>query len=235
VKDPARDLPLGILGSLLICTLLYIAVAAVLTGMVPFREIDPTAPLASASSRAASTYGRHHLGGRVAGLTSVLLVLLLGQSRIFFAVSRDGLLPPAFSKIHPRFRTPYIPTTATGIAVGITAAAASDRGNRGTHQYRDAVRLHPRMPGCMDSAPCRSEAASAVSDPMVPAVPILGVGFCVFLMARLPLLTWIRFFVWLAIGLVIYFTYGRSIAASIRMQPQLSRRRSPAEACVLEN
>jgi APA family basic amino acid/polyamine antiporter len=95
----------------------------VLTGMVPFREIDPTAPLASAFlARGLTAVAWIISAGAVAGLTSVLLVLLLGQSRIFFAVSRDGLLPPAFSKIHPRFRTPYIPTTATGIAVGITAA-----------------------------------------------------------------------------------------------------------------
>src|SRR5208283_3045906 len=115
VKDPARDLPRGILGSLFICTLLYILVAAVLTGMVPARSIDITAPLASAFLQR----GMHAISGlislgAVAGLTSVLLVLMLGQSRVFFAVSRDGLLPPAFCKIHPKHRTPYIPTTLTG-------------------------------------------------------------------------------------------------------------------------
>ena len=123
VVEPNRDLPLGILGSLFVCTLLYILVAGVLTGMVPAHLIDVNAPLASAFV----LRGMHALSGfislgAVAGLTSVLLVLMLGQSRVFFAVSRDGLLPPAFSKIHPKYRTPYIPTTLTGFAVGITAA-----------------------------------------------------------------------------------------------------------------
>ncbi len=123
VIDPKRDLPLGILGSLFVCTALYIVVAAVLTGMVPAHTIDLNAPLASAFvHRGLNAISGIISLGAVAGLTSVLLVLLLGQSRIFFAVSRDGLLPAAFSRIHPRFRTPYIPTTLTGIAVGITAA-----------------------------------------------------------------------------------------------------------------
>src|SRR6266851_8413182 len=123
VIEPNRDLPRGIMGSLFVCTALYILVAAVLTGMVPARLIDLNAPLASAFV----LRGMHALSGiislgAVAGLTSVLLVLMLGQSRVFFAVSRDGLLPQAFSRIHPRYRTPYIPTTLTGIAVGLTAA-----------------------------------------------------------------------------------------------------------------
>src|SRR6202161_1639523 len=123
VVEPNRDLPLGILGSLFVCTLLYILVAGVLTGMVPAKGIDITAPLASAFLQR----GMHAISGlislgAVAGLTSVLLVLMLGQSRVFFAVSRDGLLPPAFSRIHPKYRTPYIPTTLTGIAVGLAAA-----------------------------------------------------------------------------------------------------------------
>ena len=210
VKDPARDLPRGILGSLFICTLLYIAVAAVLTGMVPFREIDPTAPLASAFvARGLNTVAGIISAGAVAGLTSVLLVLLLGQSRIFFAVSRDGLLPPAFSKIHPRFRTPYIPTTATGIAVGITAALLpieeiAELTNIGTLFAFVLVCLGVWILRYADP-----EQHRPFRTPWVPAVPITGIAFCLFLMARLPMVTWIRFFVWLAIGLVIYFTYGR--------------------------
>ena len=123
VVDPNRDLPRGILGSLFVCTLLYILVAGVLTGMVPARLIDVNAPLASAFVlRGMSVLSGLISLGAVAGLTSVLLVVMLGQSRVFFAVSRDGLLPPAFSRIHPKYRTPYIPTTLTGIAVGVTAA-----------------------------------------------------------------------------------------------------------------
>src|SRR5271154_3260303 len=123
VVNPNRDLPIGILASLFICTALYIIVAGVLTGMVPAHLIDIRAPLASAFELRGLNFVAAIVSiGAVAGLTSVLLVLLLGQSRVFFAVSRDGLLPPAFSRIHPRYRTPYIPTTLTGIAVGITAA-----------------------------------------------------------------------------------------------------------------
>src|SRR5579863_2870368 len=123
VVEPNRDLPIGILASLFVCTALYIIVAAVLTGMVPAHLIDVKAPLASAFVlRGLNFVAWIVSAGAVAGLTSVLLVLLLGQSRIFFAISRDGLLPQAFSRVHPIYRTPYIPTTLTGVAVGLTAA-----------------------------------------------------------------------------------------------------------------
>ena len=210
VIEPNRDLPRGILGSLFVCTALYIMVAAVLTGMVPAKSIDVNAPLASAFVLRGMTAlsGLISLGA-VAGLTSVLLVLLLGQSRVFFAISRDGLLPAAFSRIHPRYRTPYIPTTLTGIAVGITAALLpiqeiAELTNIGTLFAFALVCcgvwiLRVVEPGLR--RPFRT--------PLVPIVPILGVVFCVYLMASLPTLTWIRFFVWMVVGFAIYFMYGR--------------------------
>jgi APA family basic amino acid/polyamine antiporter len=210
VVDPSRDLPIGILASLFICTLLYILVAAVLTGMVPAARIDVNAPLASAFV----IRGLHAVSGvvslgAVAGLTSVMLVLLLGQSRIFYAMSRDGLLPPAFSRVHPRFRTPHIPTILTGIAVGIAAALLpiqeiAELTNIGT--------LFAFVLVCLGVWILRSiepDMHRPFRTPLVPLVPILGVVFCTYLMASLPGLTWIRFVVWLAVGLVIYFTYGR--------------------------
>lgn len=210
VVEPNRDLPRGILGSLFVCTLLYILVAGVLTGMVPARLIDVNAPLASAFV----LRGMHALSGiislgAVAGLTSVLLVLMLGQSRVFFAVSRDGLLPPAFSRIHPKYRTPYIPTTLTGIAVGITAALLpiqeiAELTNIGTLFAFVLV-----CAGVWILRRVEPELHRPFRTPLVPLVPILGVVFCVYLMASLPFVTWIRFFVWLAIGLFIYFGYGR--------------------------
>jgi basic amino acid/polyamine antiporter, APA family len=210
VVEPNRDLPRGILGSLFVCTLLYILVAGVLTGMVPAHEIDVNAPLASAFV----LRGMHALSGiislgAVAGLTSVLLVLMLGQSRVFFAVSRDGLLPPAFSRIHPKYRTPYIPTALTGIAVGITAALLpiqeiAELTNIGTLFAFVLV-----CAGVWILRRVEPELHRPFRTPLVPLVPILGVVFCFYLMASLPVLTWIRFFVWLAIGLVIYFSYGR--------------------------
>ncbi len=210
VIEPNRDLPLGILGSLFVCTLLYILVAGVLTGMVPARSIDMNAPLASAFViRGLNALSGLVSLGAVAGLTSVLLVLLLGQTRIFFAVSRDGLLPPAFSRIHPRFRTPHIPTVLTGIAVGVTAALLpiqeiAELTNIGTLFAFVLVcagvwilrRIEPGL-----HRPFRT--------PLVPLVPILGVVFCLYLMSSLPVVTWIRFFVWMAAGFVIYFSYGR--------------------------
>jgi APA family basic amino acid/polyamine antiporter len=208
--NPGRDLPRGILWSLFICTALYIAVAAVLTGMVPFSEIDKSAPLASAFV----TRGLNFVGGvvslgAVAGLTSVLLVLLLGQSRIFFAISRDGLLPAAFSRVHPRFQTPHIPTMLTGAAVGITAALLpiqeiAELTNIGTLFAFVLVCLGVWILRYIDPQQHRP-----FRTPFVPLVPIMGALSCLYLMASLPIVTWIRFFVWMAVGLAIYFAYSR--------------------------
>src|SRR5579885_677267 len=210
VVDPQRNLPLGIIGSLLVCTVLYILVAAVVTGMTRYKLIDVNAPLASAFVNQGLNFVSAIISlGAVAGLTSVLLVLLLGQSRVFFAISRDGLLPPAFSRVHPRFRTPYIPTIITGIAVGLTSAflpiqEIAELTNIGTLFAFVLVCIGVWILRHADPGRKRPFAT-----PLVPWVPILGVVFCVYLMASLPALTWMRFFVWLAAGLVIYFTYGR--------------------------
>lgn len=210
VVEPNRDLPIGILASLFVCTLLYIAVAAVLTGMVPARLIDLKAPLASAFVLRGVNFVAWIVSfGAVAGLTSVLLVLLLGQSRIFYAISRDGLLPGAFSKVHPRFRTPYIPTTLTGIVVGITAAflpiqEIAELTNIGTLFAFVLVCL-----GVWILRRIEPSIRRPFRTPLVPVVPILGVVFCTYLMASLPGVTWIRFFVWMIAGGVIYFSYGR--------------------------
>lgn len=210
VVNPARDLPLGILASLFICTVLYILVAGVLTGMVPFMKIDPTAPLASAFVVRGLGFVAGVISlGAVAGLTSVLLVLLLGQSRIFFAMSRDGLLPAAFSRVHPRFQTPYIPTAITAVAVGLGAAflpieEIAQLTNIGTLFAFVLVcagvwilrHVEPDMP-------------RPFTTPLVPVVPLAGVLFCAYLMKKLPMLTWMRFIVWMALGFTIYFSYGR--------------------------
>jgi basic amino acid/polyamine antiporter, APA family len=210
VIDPNRDLPIGILASLFVCTVLYILVAAVLTGMVPALTIDVKAPLASAFViRGLDFVAWIVSAGAVAGLSSVLLVLLLGQSRIFYAISRDGLLPPAFSRVHPRFRTPYIPTTLTGIAVGLTAAflpiqEIAELTNIGTLFAFVLVCL-----GVWILRRVEPELHRPFHTPLVPIVPILGIIFCLYLMASLPSVTWLRFFVWMAVGLVVYFSYGR--------------------------
>jgi APA family basic amino acid/polyamine antiporter len=210
VINPQRDLPIGILASLFVCTALYIIVAAILTGMVPAHLIDIKAPLASAFVlRGMNFIAGIVSAGAVAGLTSVMLVLLLGQSRIFFAISRDGLLPPAFSKVHPRFRTPYIPTTITGIAVGVTAALLpiqeiAELTNIGTLFAFVLVCL-----GVWILRRVEPDLERPFRTPMVPAVPILGALFCGYLMLQLPMVTWLRFFLWMGAGMFIYFGYGR--------------------------
>jgi basic amino acid/polyamine antiporter, APA family len=210
VVDPGRDLPRGILWSLFICTLLYISVAAVLTGMVSYAQIDKNAPLASAFVVRGLNFVAGVVSvGAVAGMTSVLLVLLLGQSRIFYAISRDGLLPAAFSRVHPRFRTPHVPTVITGAAVGLAAAllpiqAIAELVNIGTLFAFVLVCLSVWILRHIDPSQHRP-----FRTPFVPLVPILGALSCFYLMASLPAVTWIRFFVWMAVGMVIYFGYGR--------------------------
>ena len=210
VVDPQRALPIGILTSLGVCTVLYIAVAAVLTGMVPMAQIDLDAPLANAFVSRGLNFAAGIISiGAVAGLTSVLLVLLLGQARIFYAISRDGLLPPAFSRVHPVYKTPSLPTIGTGIAVGLTAGLVpikeiAELTNIGTLFAFALVcfgiwilrYIEPSM-----NRPFRT--------PLVPIVPILGAGSCILMMLGLGEVTWIRFFIWLGLGLLIYFTYGR--------------------------
>jgi APA family basic amino acid/polyamine antiporter len=210
VVEPNRALPIGILASLAVCTVLYIAVAAVLTGMVPMAKIDVEAPLAAAFVTRGMNFVAGIISlGAVAGLTSVLLVLLLGQSRIFYAISRDGLLPPAFSRVHPRYLTPSMPTVITGIAVGLTAGllpikVIAELTNIGT--------LFAFVLVCFGVWILRSvepELARPFRTPLVPLVPILGAGSCLLMMFGLDLTTWLRFFIWMGAGLVIYFCYGR--------------------------
>ena len=207
-KNPQRDMPIGIIASLMICTLLYVLMAAVSTGM---RNYTTYLGDSAAVATAFSAYPRAQAlisAGALAGITSVLLVFQLGQPRIFMAMARDGLLWPYFAKIHPRFRTPYITTIWTGIIVGGVAmltdiGSLADLTNIGT--------LFAFVLVCFGVIILRRKEANRPRPfrvPFVPLFPILGVFFCGVLMLSLPIETWIRFFVWLAIGLCIYFFYG---------------------------
>ncbi len=213
-KNPQRDVPISILFSLLICTILYIAVTAVLTGMVPYYQIDIDAPVSAAFKQIGLPWAQFLISiGALAGLTSVSLVMILGQSRIFMAMARDGLLPRFFGAIHPKFRTPWKSTILTGAVVAILAGliplrVLAELVNIGTLLAFAIVCLgllvlrksdpdHPRPFRC----------------PWVPLVPTLGIISCLILMFSLPAATWLRLLVWLVIGLLVYALYGRSHSA----------------------
>jgi len=210
-RNPQRDLPIGIITSLLVCTALYIMVSCVLTGMVPWREINIEAPIARAFLDRGLTTASHVITvGALAGLTSVMLVMLLGQTRVLYCMANDGLLPRKFfAAVHPNFRTPWKNTILVGILADVVGSVTpiDDIGkmvNIGTLLAFVIVciavlvlrRTNPGQP-----RPFRT--------PWVPVVPILGVAFNGYMMYKLGWINWARLIVWLMIGLVIYFTYSR--------------------------
>jgi len=211
-KNPQRDMPIGILGSLVICTLLYVAMSAVLTGMVSYKELNVAAPVALAVSRVPElNWLRPFIDiGAVMGLGSVILVMLLGQSRVFYSMSRDGLLGEWAGAVHPKFRTPYLSTIYTGIGVGLVTSIfpiqiLGQLVNIGTLLAFVLVCL-----GVLILRKKRPDLERPFRVPFVPLVPILGMLTCFALMTFLPLDTWIRLFVWLVIGFLIYFGYSKS-------------------------
>jgi APA family basic amino acid/polyamine antiporter len=210
-RNPSRDVPIGILTSLVLCTILYIAVAAVLTGMVPYNQINIDAPVSDAFRQAGLPWAQLLISvGAIAGITSVLLVMMLSQPRIFLAMARDGLLPTGFfAAVHDRFRTPWKSTILTGVCVATMGAflplrILAELVNIGTLLAFLIVcaavlimrRTHPEV-----HRPFRA--------PFGSIVPVLGILSCLLLMFSLPAENWLRLFVWLAVGLTIYFTYGR--------------------------
>jgi len=211
-RNPQRSMPLGIMGTLAICTLLYVAVSLVLTGMRSYRQIDPNdaAPLATAMVSAGHpVIGRLIAVGAAAGITVVVMILLLGQTRVAFAMARDGLLPGFLARVHPRFRTPYVVTMIVGVAVAVLASFTSisvlaELVNIGTLAAFILVSV-----GVLVLRRTRPDLPRAFRMPWVPVVPLLSALVCVYLMLNLAIETWIRFLVWMAIGLVIYGTYGR--------------------------
>jgi APA family basic amino acid/polyamine antiporter len=230
-RNPKRDLPIGIIASLVICTALYLAVAAVLSGIVPvvqFRGTPGTLPGVAAVAQDESVrflnapvaYALSVIGqdwaaylvsaGAVAGITSVLLVMLMSQPRIFFAMSRDGLLPKGVSKVHPKFRTPYITTIITCVVVALVAGltqiqVVGEMTSIGTLFAFVVVCAAVWMLRIK-----RPDAHRPFRVPGGPIIPILGILSCAYLMLSLPVITWVRFLVWLNIGFVIYWFYGRT-------------------------
>ena len=208
-KNPKRDVPIGIIGSLSVCTFLYIAVAAVLTGLVPASQIDIHAPVAEALRLAGFKWGAAVIAiGAVAGITSVLVVMMLGQIRVFFAMSRDRLLGPWLAMVHPRFGTPHRATILTGVAVAVLSALipigeAADMTNIGTFFAFVLVCI-----GVIVLRHTKPDHPRPFRLPFMPVVPLLGTLACLGLMWQLPQLTWIRFGVWTMVGIVVYAGYG---------------------------
>ena len=211
VKNPQKDLPMGIIGSLLICTVLYIIVSAILTGMVPYLEFKNTAaPVAYALAKVGINWGSALVSvGAVCGISSVLLVMTFGTTRLFFALSRDGLLPKVFSEVHPKYGTPIKSTMLVGVMCSVVAGffpigKVAELVNIGTLAAFiivsiSVIVLRKKHPDVHRPFSC----------PLVPIVPILAVLFCSFLIMQLPTFTKMAFVVWLVIGLFIYFTYGK--------------------------
>jgi APA family basic amino acid/polyamine antiporter len=215
-KNPQKDLPIGILGSLAVCTVLYILMALVMTGIAHYTSLNVPHPVFVAIDQAGP--GLKWLGffvniGAIAGLASVVLVMLLGQPRIFFSMARDGLLPPVFGRVHPTFRTPYVSTIVTGLVAALIAGLfpiglLGELVSIGTLLAFVIVcggiivlrRTQPDLP-----RPFRT--------PAVPLVPILGILICGYMMYGLPGDTWLRLIIWMALGLAIYFVYGRRHSA----------------------
>lgn len=214
VKRPQRDLPIGIIASLLICTVLYIAVSLVLTGIVPFGQLDRSDPVAFALQ----FIGQDGLAGvisvgAITGITTVMLVMMYGQVRVSYAMSRDGLLPKRFSKVHPTFKTPFLNTWITGIVAALISglvdlSVLAHLVNIGTLSAFVLVAIavivmrktHPDLP-------------RAFKAPLVPFLPALAVIFCLYLMLQLPAITWECFGIWLAIGVIVYFLYSKKHSA----------------------
>jgi APA family basic amino acid/polyamine antiporter len=230
-KNPKRDLPIGIIASLVICTVLYLAVAAVLSGIVPvvqFRasaEVLPgvasvspeesvrflNAPVAYALSVIGQDWAAYLVSaGAVAGITSVLLVMLLSQPRIFFAMSRDGLLPPGVSKVHPKFGTPYITTIITCVVVALVAGLTQIQVVGEMTSIGTLFAFVVVCAAVLTLRIKRPDAHRPFRVPGGPIFPILGILSCAYLMLSLPVITWVRFLVWLNIGFVIYWFYGRT-------------------------
>ncbi|GAA4227325.1 APA family basic amino acid/polyamine antiporter [Streptosporangium album] len=208
-RNPRRDLPIGIIASLAICTLLYVAVSLVVVGMQPYSRLSESAPLADAFKAVGQTWAATLISiGALAGLTTVVMILMMGQSRVMFAMSRDHLLPAVLAKVHPKFGTPYRITILVGVIVAILAglvplSTIAELVNIGTLFAFVIVSI-----AVVILRRTRPDLPRSFRTPLVPLVPILSVLACLYLMLNLPVETWLRFVIWMIIGVVVYVTYS---------------------------
>lgn len=209
-KNPQRDMPRGILGSLIICTTLYVLVSLVVTGMQHYTDLSVDAPLADAFKATGHPWFAGFISfGAAVGLTTVCMILLLGQSRVFFAMSRDGLLPRFFSHVHPRFRTPHRPTILLGVVIAVLA------GFTPLNELAALVNIGTLFAFIVVAVAVivlrrtRPDLHRAFRTPWVPALPVVSVLASLWLMLNLPAETWVRFGIWMVVGIGVYFLYGR--------------------------
>jgi APA family basic amino acid/polyamine antiporter len=213
-KNPQRDLPIGIIGTLVACSTLYISVALVLTGIAPWNTLGNAAPVAGALKALNMTVLREIVSvGAIVGMLSSLLVFQYGQARVWFAMSRDGLLPKLFSRVHPKHHTPYVSTWIAGFVVGIPSGVwdigtFADLSNIGTLFAFTIVSA-----GVLILRRTQPERSRSFRVPFGPVLPLLSIGCCLILMLALPLETWMRFFFWSLVGLAIYFLFGKKNSA----------------------
>ncbi|MEU0486196.1 amino acid permease [Streptosporangium sp. NPDC006013] len=208
-RDPQRDLPVGILSSLGVCTVLYVAVSLVVVGMQPYRQLSEAAPLADAFKAVGQTWAASLISvGALVGLTAVVMILMLGMSRVMFAMCRDELLPSGLAKVHPKYRTPYVITIIMGVVVAVLAglvplSTIAELVNIGTLFAFAVVSI-----AVVILRRTRPDLPRSFRTPLVPLVPVLSVLACLYLMLNLPVETWIRFGAWMLLGLLIYIGYG---------------------------